>query len=143
MLISKYSDFLHCLTTQKLSNLKIEPYFQSKILEYFKTSKVKFQLQNANGKIKETSINPLGEYRLFGVSINRSSNKYLSDYDLSRKGRDLFYLERVKDNINNAESESKSQSLVKNIAEEVMAKENKEAQKENHVLISSFVVKNS
>lgn len=88
------------------------------------------------------TINPLGEYRLFGVSINRNKNKYLSDYDLSRKGRDLFYLERVRPNTNNIENESKSQKIAKNIAQEVLAEENKESEKENYVLIGFFILSN-
>ena len=38
----------------------------------------------------------MGEYRIFGVDLERKTNKHLSDYDMVRKGKDLTLSLRVK-----------------------------------------------
>lgn len=138
-LISLYSQFLELLISQKRSNnnIAIEPNFQNAALHYLQNTKAKYSLKKLP-KLNETNIKPIGEYRIFGVDLNRSSNRYLSDYDMVRKGKNLNFIERVKQQLEQPETQKKSEILGKKLVEDCQKlSEDDGAEKQPNLLIST------
>jgi len=80
----------------------------------------------------EIRIIPLGQYLIFGVKIDRNSNKFLHDYNMFRKGQDLHFEERIK----SLEQEIKTEKQSLTMGKQLAAKFNSSEDKEPNFLIS-------
>ena len=107
------------MVANKFVNIPIESNFHSKALDYLKSSKSKYTIKKLP-TYNEIRINPIGYYSIFGVNIDRKTNKYINDYDMVRKGKDLFFSERIKTQQDDVKTSTKGEILGKELVKEYM-----------------------
>ena len=80
--------------------------------------------------------------RIFGVKIDRKLNKFIHEYNMIRKGNELFE-ERIKSVEKEVKSEKKMESVGKKIAEEILKEEKGESGEEstkNKIIGMSYLI---
>ncbi len=62
----------------------------------------------------------MGEYRIFGLDLERKNNKHLSDYEMVRKGKDLTFSLRLKSEAKKPQAQTKSQIMGQKLVKDYM-----------------------